>query len=388
MKKERRNKYRIAVIPGDGIGPEVIREGVKVINAVCELLNVYIETEYFPYGADYYLSTGKLLEEEDFKTLSKYDAIYFGAVGDPRVEPGILEHGIVLAIRFYFDQYINLRPVKLLPGIEVPLKGKSPDDINFDIIRENTEDFYIGIGGLVRNGRVSHVQRLIRNLYMIKFNLDIETDADELAYQLGVISKQGTRRVAEYSFEYARREKRAKITFVDKANVITHIYGLWRREITDIAMKYPEIQYEFEFADAMAMRMIRTPERLQIVTMPNLFGDILSDLGAAIMGGLGLAPGANINPGKISMFEPVHGSAPKYKGKGIANPVATIWAGALMLKELGLPEAHNLILKAISNVLLEDKIKTYDLGGTAKTYEVGDAIVRKIREIYYGEKTL
>lgn len=375
-----KKKYKIAVIPGDGIGPEVIHEGVKVIDAACEVLNINVEWDFFPFGADYYLSTGKLIDENDLKVLSKYDAIYLGAVGDPRVEPGILEKGIILTLRFYFDQYVNLRPVKLLPGVESPLRLKRPEDINFTIIRENTEDFYVGLGDRVSRGNKKKIHQLIRNIYKIKLDLEIETDAEEIAYQIGVISKEGAERVVKYSFDYAVKNNLKKITFVDKANVLDHIYSLWRKTIESTAKKYTGILYEYEYADSISMHLVRAPERYQVVTTPNLFGDILSDLGAALMGGLGLAPGANINPNGISMFEPIHGSAPKYKGKYIANPIATIWAGALMLRELGALNAHDLILEAITEVLKEGKVRTYDLGGTSKTYEVGDEIVRKIKE--------
>lgn len=376
-----KKKFKIAVIPGDGIGPEVIKEGVKVVDAVCEVINLNIEWDYFPFSADYFLSTGKLIEEDDLRTLSKYDAIYLGAIGDPRVEPGILEKGIVLTLRFYFDQYINLRPVKLLPGVESPLKRKTAEDINFVIIRENTEDFYVGLGSRIRGNKDRRTHQLIRNLYKVKFDIEIETDSEELAYQIGVISKKGAERVVTYSFDYARVNNLRKITFVDKANVLDYIYGLWRMTVENIAKRFAGIiTYEYELADAIAMHLVRSPERYQVITTPNLFGDILSDLGAALMGGLGLAPGANINPGGISMFEPIHGSAPKYKGKQVANPIATIWAGALMLKEFGVPEGYDLILNAISEVLREGKVRTYDLGGTSKTHEVGDKIVEKIRK--------
>jgi len=373
-----KKKFKVAVIPGDGIGPEVINEGVKVINAACEVLNVNIEWEHFPFGADYYLSTGKLLTEDDLRTLGTFDAIYFGAVGDPRVEPGILEKGIVLAIRFYFDQYINLRPVKLLPGVESPLKGKTA--IDFDIIRENTEDFYVGIGGIVTKGKTKEEKEIAKYLYKVKFDIDLETDAEELAYNIGIITKENSIRVAEYAFNHALQNAKTKVTFVDKANIVTHMYKTWRKSVEYIAKRYPNITYEFEFADAIAMHFVKAPERYQVVVAPNLFGDVLSDLGAALIGGLGLAPGANINPNGVSMFEPIHGSAPKYKGKYVANPIATIWAGALMLKELGLVKGYDLILNAIAEVLKEGKVRTYDLGGSSKTYEVGNEIARKVKE--------
>ena len=376
-------KYKIAVIPGDGIGPEVIQEGVKVLDAVSEVIGITLEWEYFPFGAEYYLTTKKLLSEEDLKTLESFDAIYLGAVGDPRVKPGILEKGIVLAIRFYFDQYINLRPIKLLPGVRGILKNKTSEDIDFVIIRENTEDFYIGIGGQVKHRKTKEELEVVRQLYKVKFDLDVDISSDttELAYQIGIISKEGAKRTAKYSFEYALRDNRSKVTFVDKANVLTHIYSLWRKSIEEVAVEYPSISYEFEFADAMAMHLVRAPERYQIITAPNLFGDILSDLGGALMGSLGLVPGGNINPEGVSMFEPIHGSAPKYKGKFIVNPIATIWAGALMLRELGEERGYKLVLNAIVEVLKEGKVKTYDLGGNNKTYEVGDEIARKVKEL-------
>ncbi|MHC1636020.1 MAG: 3-isopropylmalate dehydrogenase [Candidatus Methanospirareceae archaeon] len=372
--------YRVAVIPGDGVGPEVINEGRKVIEAVSELEDFEIQWEEYPHGADYYLSTGELIDEDTLRDIERCDAIYFGSIGDPRVETGVLEKGILLTLRFYFDQYVNLRPVKLFKGVKTPLAGKKPEDIDFSVVRENTEDFYVAIGGRVR-GRKKEKLEVVRRLYNIKFGLDIESDADEIAYQIGVLTRQGCERVIRYAFELARRSGRRKVTSVDKANVLTHAYGFWREIFEEVAEEYPDVEREYSFVDAICMWLVKNPEQYKVIVTPNMFGDIITDLGAMIQGGLGLAPGANINPEGISMFEPIHGSAPKYKGKGVANPIATIWAGAMLLEELGEGGASKKILKAIEGVLSEGKVRTPDLGGDSKTNEVGDAIVERLKEI-------
>ncbi len=374
--------YRVAVIPGDGIGPEVIREGVKVVDAVSELLGFEVEWSYYEYGADYYLRTGKTLEEDDLRELSRYRAIYLGGVGDPRVEPGILEIGIVLAIRFYFDEYINLRPIKLLPGVRSPLAGKGPKDIDFVVVRENVEDFYIGLGSRFSGTSYSGRLEVVRSLYRMVLDLKVGVDAsDEYGFQIGVISGRNARRVIRFSFEYARQHGMRRVSLIDKANVLPHIYSVWRRAFKEVAAEYPEMETEMLFADATSMWFVKNPEHFEMVVAPNLFGDILTDLGAALQGGLGLAPSGNINPEGTSMFEPMHGSAPKYKGLEVANPIATILSGAMMLDFLGEIEAARLIEKAVSEVLLEGKVRTRDLGGSARTYEMGDAIVRKLREL-------
>ncbi len=374
-------RYKIAVIRGDGIGPEVISEGKKVLDAVSEFENFELEWIEYPHGAEHYLKTGELIGEDTLKELERCDAIYFGSIGDPRVETGVLEQGILLTMRFYFDQYVNLRPVKLLEGVSTPLAGKRPEDIDFSVVRENTEDFYVGIGGRAKaKGKKREELEIVRKLYHIKFGLDIETDADELAYQIGVVTREGCERVIRFAFELAREEGKKKVTSVDKANVLTHGYGFWREIFSEVALEYPEIDTEFNFVDAICMWLVKNPEWYQVVVTPNMFGDIITDLGAMIQGGLGLAPGANINPDGVSMFEPIHGSAPKYKGKGISNPVATIWAGAMLLETVGEKSASEMVLSAIESVLREGKVRTYDLGGNSKTSEVGDAIVEGIRE--------
>jgi 3-isopropylmalate dehydrogenase len=372
--------YKISVIPGDGIGPEVIAEGIKVIEAASEVCNFEVEWIHYPFGADHYLATGELLSEEALKELEKYKAIYMGAVGDPRVPPGILEKGILLNLRFYFDEYINLRPVQLFEGVPTPLAGKTHKDINFDVIRENTEDLYVGLGGRAK-GKTKEELNLYRKIYNVKFGLDIESESDEIAYQLMVVSKKGCERVIRYAFELAKKKNKTKLTSVDKANVLTYVYGLWREIVDKVKKDYPNIEVEYAYVDAAAMWFVKNPEAFQVVVTPNMFGDILTDLGAMIQGGLGMAAGANINPKGTSMFEPIHGSAPKYKGLNKANPIATILAGKLMLEFLGEEDAANLIEDAVKEVLKEGRIKPIDLGGSAKTFEIGDAIARKIKEL-------
>jgi len=373
-------KYKIAVMPGDGIGPEVIREGVKVLRAAAEVIpGLDLEFVNFPYGAEHYLKTGELVPQEGLDHLAKMDAIYLGALGDPRVQTGILEQGILLKLRFYFEQYINLRPVKLYPGVPCPLRDKRPEDIDFYVVRENTEDFYVGMGGRAR-GRSRAQLEVLRSIYKAKFGLDIDVDRDEIAYQIGVVSRKGTERVIRYAFELARKKGKRRVTSVDKANVLTHVYSLWREVFGQVAKDYPDIETEFAFVDAIAMWFIKNPEWYQVVVTPNMFGDIITDLGAMIQGGLGFAPGGNINPEGVSMFEPIHGSAPKHAGKNVANPIAAISAGQMMLGHLGEVEAANKVEQMVIEVLKEGKVKTRDMGGRSSTSEVGDAITMKLKE--------
>ncbi|OYT35233.1 MAG: 3-isopropylmalate dehydrogenase [Candidatus Aenigmarchaeota archaeon ex4484_52] len=371
--------YKIAVIEGDGIGSEIIREGIKVIDAVSQLNDFEIEWIKYPNGAEYYLKTGELISIHTLEEIkSNCDAIYLGALGDPRVEPGILEKGILLKMRFYFDQFINLRPIKLLEGVDCPLKNKGPKDIDFTVVRENTEDFYVGLGNRADIGNTKQELEVIRNLYSVKFKLDIDAKKEKIAYQIGVLSKAGCQRVIKYGFELAKKQGKKRITFVDKANVLSSMYLFWREIVKDVSKNYPDIEYEFNFVDAITMWFVKQPEYYQVVVAPNMFGDIITDLGAMIQGGLGLAPGGNINPNGISMFEPIHGSAPKYKNMNIANPIATIWAGALMLEEIGQKESKDIIVKAIEKLLTEKKIRTKDLGGTNTTSDVGDEIKKLV----------
>jgi isocitrate/isopropylmalate dehydrogenase len=367
--------YRIASIGGDGIGPEIIIEGKKVLDTAGERFNFDIQWTDFDIGADRYLKTGDLLTETDLKELSTFPAIYFGAIGDERVQPGILEKGILLSLRFYFDQYINLRPIRLLEGVTTPLAGKRPEDIDFIVVRENTEDFYVGIGS--RFKKQQSLELLInRELYKVKFDLDVESDAEEIAYQIGVITREGARRVIDYSFDLAEKRKK-KLTSVDKANVLSDIYGLWRDVFLERASRHPGVTTEFNFVDAITMWFVKNPEWFDVVVTPNMFGDIITDLGAMIQGGLGLAPGGNINPKGTSMFEPIHGSAPKYKGLGVANPMATIWAGSMLLDHIGEHEAAGSIVNAIEKCILAG-IVTKDMGGSSGTTGVGDAVAKMI----------
>lgn len=374
--------YNIALIPGDGIGAEIIREGRKVIEAASYKFGIEIKWNEFPFGAEHYLKTGELLPDSSLKEIEDMDAIYLGAVGDPRVKPGILEKEILLKARFYFDQYINLRPIRLYKGVPCPLKDKNPEDINFYVVRENTEDFYVGIGGRFKAKTHQDNLEVLRKLYKTKikvgFNLEQE---EEIAYQIGLISKSGTQRVMKYAFELAKKKDMKRVTSVDKANVLTNIYGLWRDVFKEISTQYPDIETEFTFVDAITMWFVRKPEWFKVVVAPNMFGDIITDLGAMLQGGLGIAAGGNINPEGISMFEPIHGSAPKYKDKSIANPTATILAGAMMLDCLGETKVAKAIENAVEKVLSEGKVRSRDLGGDSSTIEVGDEVVRKLKEV-------
>ena len=370
-------RYTVPLIPGDGIGPEIIAEGCKVLEAAADKHNFSLDWKEYELGAEHYLKTGELVSEETLKELSSFPAIFLGAIGDPRVKPGILEKGVLLTMRFYFDQYVNLRPVKLLEGIWTPLKDKTPKDIDFVVVRENTEDFYIGIGSRAKKGKSHADFEIKRSLYSIKFGLDIDSDSDEIGYQIGEVSREGCQRVIKYAFDLAMKRRR-QVASVDKANVLSDIYGFWREVFLDVASGYPQVEHSFNFVDAITMWFVKNPEWFDVVVAPNMFGDIITDLGAMIQGGLGLAPGANLNPEGTSMFEPIHGSAPKYKGQNKVNPVATIWAGAMLLDHLGQDRAAADIIAAIERNLYEGRIKTYDLGGSSTTSEVGSEIARLV----------
>jgi tartrate dehydrogenase/decarboxylase / D-malate dehydrogenase len=372
-------QHRIAAIGGDGIGPEIVRAGRQVLDAAGERFGFDIAWTEFDIGAERYLKTGELLTEEDIAELAKFRAIYFGAIGDDRVKPGILEKGILLAIRFHFDQFVNLRPIKLLDGVATPLANKGPEDIDFVVVRENTEDFYVGIGSRMTGGHQKATLEVVRDLYRVKFGLDVETDVDELAYQIGVITRPGAERVIRYAFDLSQRRKK-KLASVDKANVLSDVYGLWRDVFTGVAADYPEVSTEFNFVDAVTMWFVKNPEWYDVVVTPNMFGDIITDLGAMIQGGLGLAPGGNINPGGTSMFEPIHGSAPKYRGQDVANPLATIWAGSMLLDHIGEHEASCAVLSGIERSI-RDGVVTRDMGGTARTSEVGAYIASLMKRM-------
>ena len=366
-------EYRIPVIAGDGVGPEIVREGKKVIDAVAPLEGFRVDWIPFPHGTEYYLKTGETISEKSLEELGKYRALYVGAIGDPRVEPGLVD-SIIVKIRFAFDEYVNFRIIKLLEGIPSPILNKGPKDIDFVVLRENVEDFYIGVGSRAKRGSSTVQLPLVRKTYRTTFQVGVQTDAQEIGFHIGCISREGSRRIIQYGFDLARKKGKTRVTLLDKANVLPQMYNLWREIAREVAKGYPGIELEFMYADAATMWFVRTPEHFQVVVAPNLFGDILTDLGAAIAGGLGLAPGANINPDGTSMFEPIHGSAPKYTGKNVVNPIATIWAGVLMLDFLGESKAAQRIVRAIENVVKTGRIRTQDLGGGAKTFEMGDAI--------------
>jgi 3-isopropylmalate dehydrogenase len=374
--------YNIALIPGDGIGPEIIREGKKIIEATSNKYGLEINWIEFPFGAEHYLRTGELLPDSALKEIEDMDAIYFGAIGDPRVKPGILEKEILLKARFYFDQYINLRPIRLYKGVPCPLKDKNPEDINFYVVRENTEDFYIGIGGRFKSKANQDHLEVSRKLYKAKIQVDFNLEPkEEMAYQIGLISRPGAQRVIKYAFELAKSKNMKRVTSVDKANVLTNMYGLWRDIFEEVSSQYPDIETEFNFVDAITMYFIQRPEWYRVVVTPNMFGDIITDLAAMIQGGLGIAAGGNINPEGVSMFEPIHGSAPDIAGKNISNPTATILSGAMMLDHLGEIKAAQAIEDAVEKVLNEGKVRSYDLGGNSSTIEVGDEVVRKLKEV-------
>ncbi|MBR4377571.1 MAG: tartrate dehydrogenase [Bacilli bacterium] len=348
--------YQIAVIPGDGIGKEVVAEGVKVLKKIAELdKNFDFNFDYFPWGCEYYLKTKKMMDDDGLEQLRKYDAIYLGAVGFPTVPDHLSLRELLLKIRTGFDQYVNLRPVKLLKGAPCPLKGKEPKDIDFVVIRENSEGEYAGLGEWHNKGQ-----------------------SDEFVYQTGKFTRKGVERIIRYAFELARREGRHKVTSVTKGNALNYSMVFWDQVFHEVAKEYPDIESNQLMVDAASMTMVLRPETLDVVVTSNLFGDILTDLGAAIAGGMGLAAGDNLNPEKKypSMFESIHGSAPDIAGKGIANPIAQIWAAGGLLRHLGYVNWYNKLIESFETLLTEKKVLTPDLGGKCSTSDVGDELCR------------
>jgi len=348
--------YNIAVIPGDGTGPEVITEGIKVLHAVSQKNGFKINLAYFDFGGDGYLKTGETLPDSAIQELKKYDAIYLGAIGHPDVKPGILEKGILLRLRFELDQYINLRPVKLYPGVECPLKDKRPEHIDFVVIRENTEGLYTGAGGVLKKGT-----------------------PDEVAVQESINTRKGVERCIRYAFEYCRkRNKMNKLTLCGKTNVLTFAFDLWERTFYEVAKEYPDIKPDYAHVDAITMWFVKNPEWFDVIVTDNMFGDIITDLGAMIQGGMGIAAGGNINPEGVSMFEPIGGSAPKYKGENMINPLAAICAGGLMLEHLGETKSGKEIEDAVMQVTAKHlkSLAAGQMGYT--TTEVGDLVVKYI----------
>ena len=348
--------YKIAVIPGDGTGPEVIREARKVLDAVCDNLGIKMEFTEFDFGGERYMKTGEVLPENAVEELKKFDAIYLGAIGHPDVKPGILEKGILLKLRFELDQYINLRPVKLYPNVYTPIKGKKPEDIDFVVVRENTEGLYTGTGGFLKKGT-----------------------PDEVAIQTSINTRKGVERCLRFAFEYARkRNKGKKLTLCGKTNVLTFAFDLWERAFNEIGdADYPDIERDYVHVDAMTLYLIECPEKYDVIVTDNMFGDIVTDQAAIIQGGLGVAAGGNINPEGVSMYEPIGGTAPTFTGKNEINPIAAIGAAGMMLEMLGEEKAAKAIEAAIIKVTPKMKSMRAAEMGFATT-EVGDMIAKEI----------
>ena len=344
--------YNIAVIPGDGTGPEQVREGLKVMDAVAKKYGFNYSTENYDLGGSFYKRTGEVLPDSILEELKEFDAIFLGAIGDPDVKPGILERGLLLRLRFELDLYINLRPVKLYPGVYTPIKDKGPEEINMVVVRENTEGLYAGGGGFLRQGT-----------------------PDEVAIQESINTRKGVERCLRFAYEYTQNQrKRQKLTLCGKTNVLTYAFDLWERAYYEIGKEYPEVEKDYAHVDAICMWMVKNPEWFDVIVTDNMFGDIITDLGAMIQGGMGVAAGGNIHPGKISMFEPIGGSAPKYTGKDIINPVASICAASLMLEQLGEKEASVSIEKAVATTC-EKYLHSLNAGEMGySTSETGDLV--------------
>ena len=375
-------KYKIAVFPGDGVGPELIAEGIKLIQKAAELDKFEIEFMKFPHCAEYFGETNETLPEKVLNEIkNSCSAVYCGTFDNFPMETDLRKKNVPIILKNYFEQNISIRPIRLLPGVESPLAGKSSREIDFVIIRESSEDFYVGASGKTKNGKSKNQIEIDSDIGKFKFNVETEPKGNELAYQIGVMSMKGCDRIARYAFEYAKSKSRNKITFVDKADALGY-YSFWRESIDRIAKEYPGIPYVFDYIDTAAMRFVRQPEKFEIIAAPNMFGDILQDLGTIIQGGLAFGAAGNLNPEGISMFEPVHASAAKLKGQDIINPIATIWAGALMLEHLGEKKSGALILKSIESVLKDGRTRTQDLDGHNSTSEMGDAIADKFTELH------
>lgn len=348
--------HKIAVIPGDGTGPEVVREGLKVLDAASKKFGFKYETKEFDFSGKRYLATGKLVGDEDVAALKKFEAIYLGAVGDPDVKPGIIETGVLLKLRFALDQYINLRPVKLYNSAYCPLKDKKPEDIDFVVIRENSEGLYKGMGEFKDKGT-----------------------KDEVAIQISYNTRAGVERCIRYAFEFTRkRNKRKTLTLCGKTNVLTYAWDLWQRTFNEVAKEYPDIKTDYAHVDATTMWFVKNPEWFDVIVTDNMFGDIITDLGAMIQGGMGIAAGGNINPKGVSMFEPIGGSAPKYTGKNVINPLAAICAVGMLLENIGEEKAGKAVESAVIKLVLKD-MKSLAAGKMGfSTTEVGDLVVKNL----------
>ncbi|MBN1380478.1 MAG: 3-isopropylmalate dehydrogenase [Deltaproteobacteria bacterium] len=348
--------YKIALVPGDGTGPEVLTEGVKVIKAAANQFGFKLDLTNYDLGGERYKRTGEILPDSVLEEFRQFDAIYLGAIGHPDIKPGILEKGILLTMRFALDQYINLRPVKLYPGVETPLKDKGPLDIDFVVVRENSEGLYTGAGGFLKKGT-----------------------PDEVAIQESINTRKGAERCIRYAFDFCRRRnKEKKLTLCGKTNVLTYAFDMWERTFYDVAKEYSDIKTDYAHVDATCMWMVKNPEWFDVIVTDNMFGDIITDLAAMIQGGMGIAAGGNINPEGVSMFEPMGGSAPKYTGQNIINPMATIMAGQMMLDILGEEQAAMAVEQAAVKVV-STKLKSMAAGQMGySTSEVGDLVAEFI----------
>jgi len=351
------NKYRVAVIPGDGIGTEVMPEGIRVMEAAGNKHGVDFCWREFDWSCETYLKTGRMMPVDGIEQLSRFDAIYLGAAGFPTVPDHISLWGLLIPIRREFDQHINLRPVRLFDGVPCPLVGRRPGDIDFYVVRENVEGEYSNIGGIENEGT-----------------------NEEVVTQQSVFTRHGLDRVLRYAFELAQSRPARHLTSATKSNGIMHTMPYWDSRVAAMAKNYPDVTVDQYHIDILTANFVRMPDHFDVVVGSNLFGDILSDLGPACTGTIAIAPSANLNPAREhpSMFEPVHGSAPDIAGQGIANPIGTIWAGAMMLQHLGHQDAHDTIIAAIENTLRERVNLTPDMGGTASTEELGEAIAAAI----------
>jgi 3-isopropylmalate dehydrogenase len=344
----------IAIIPGDGIGKDVTAEAVKVMKAVADRFGRRVDLEFLPWSADHYLETGVTIPPDGYKTLRGFDAIFIGALGDPRVPDNRHARDILLGTRFELDLFVNYRPVRLLDERLCPLKNRGPKDVNFVVFRENTEGLYVGIGGRFKAG----------------------TD-DEIAIQEEVNTWKGVHRIIRHAFEYAKAHGLTKVCMADKSNAMTHGHALWQRVFAEVAAQYPGIHPTHYYIDALAMYMVKDPGQFEVIVTNNLFGDIITDIGAQLQGGLGLAASGNLHPGRTSMFEPVHGSAPKYAGKNVANPAGAILSLALMLETLGLETEARAVEAAVEHAVRTKNI-TADVEGTLGTKETGDYIAKAV----------
>jgi 3-isopropylmalate dehydrogenase len=348
--------YKIAVMPGDGTGPEVVNEGLKVLKAASKKFGFDYTEESFDYGGDRYLKTGKTITDKELEGLKKFDAIFLGAIGHPDVKPGILEQGILLKTRFGLDQYINLRPVKLYSSNFCPLKDKKPEDIDFVVVRENSEGLYKGMGEFIDKGK-----------------------KNEVAIQTSYNTRKGVERCLRYAFEYTlKRNKRKKLTLCGKTNVLTYAWDLWQRTFDELKKEYPGVTTDYAHVDATTMWFVKNPEWFDVIVTDNMFGDIITDLGAMIQGGMGIAAGGNINPNGVSMFEPIGGSAPKYTGKHVINPLAAICALGMLLDTIGEPKAAEAVEKSVIKVATT-KMKSLAAGKMGyPTEEIGDLVAENI----------